>query len=224
MLYLAAAITVILSYLIGSINFAVIFSKAFGKVDVRDFGSGNAGSTNVLRVSGIKAGVCTFIADALKGFAAVFMARLIFTALYNANQAELFNPVYGMFLAGLFCMLGHCFPLFFQFRGGKAVATSIGIFAVCGWPAIVFGIAVFVIAVALSKTVSLSSLLATVAVVGGCIYLAFSGFLGDINPIIITVISLLAGALVFIRHKDNIVRLINGTEKKISVKRSKKNG
>ncbi len=224
MLYLAAAITVILSYLIGSINFAVIFSKAFNKVDVRDFGSGNAGSTNVFRVSGVKAGVCTFIADALKGFAAVFAAKLVFTALYAAKAIELFNPVYAMYIAGLLCMLGHCYPVFFQFRGGKAVATSIGIFAVCCYPAIIFGLILFAVSVAVTKTVSLSSLIATLGVVSGSVYLAFGGFLGSVNPIIITVITVLEGALVFLRHKENIVRLINGTEKKLSVKRSKKNG
>lgn len=224
MLYLAAAITVIVSYLLGSVNFAVIFTKAFNKVDVRDFGSGNAGSTNVFRVSGVAAGVCTFVFDGLKGFLAVYITKLVFTELYTLMPTELFNPVYGMFLAGLFCMLGHCFPVFFQFRGGKAVATSIGIFAVCCPSAIIFGLILFLVSVLISKIVSLSSLVATVGVVSGCIYSAFSGFLGEVNPVIITLISMLAGILVFLRHKDNIVRLINRTEKKISVKRSKKNG
>ena len=124
MLYLAAAITVIVSYLLGSVNFAVIFTKAFNKVDVRDFGSGNAGSTNVFRVSGVAAGVCTFVFDGLKGFLAVYVTKLIFTKLYTLIPTELFNPVYAMFLAGLLCMLGHCFPVFFQFRGGKPPRSS----------------------------------------------------------------------------------------------------
>lgn len=224
MLYLAAAITVILSYLLGSLNFAVIFTKAFNKVDIRDFGSGNAGSTNVFRVSGVAAGICTFVFDGLKGFLAVYITKLVFTELYTLKSTELFNPIYAMFLAGLFCMLGHCFPVFFQFRGGKAVATSIGIFAVCCPPAIIFGLMLFAVSVLISKIVSLSSLVATIGVVAGCIYAAFTGFFGEINPVIITLISTLAGVLVFLRHKDNIARLINKTEKKISIKRSKKDG
>ena len=213
--YLFAALAVIGAYLIGSINFAVIFTKKYNNVDVRDFGSGNAGTTNVLRVAGKRAGLATFALDILKGAAAAALGLLVFSFLSFYNE-------YGTFLCGLACMLGHCFPIFFGFRGGKAVATSVGIFAVCCPIAILIGLLGFAICMVISKTVSISSLIATFIVVGITAAFAFSGsFANAVNPIIITVITAACGLVVILRHLENIKRILNGTEKKFSIKKEK---
>lgn len=213
--FLFAALAVIGAYLIGSINFAVIFTKKYNNVDVRDFGSGNAGTTNVLRVAGKKAGIATFALDILKGAVAAALGLLVFSFLP-------FYYEYGTFLCGLACMLGHCFPVFFGFRGGKAVATSVGIFAVCCPTAILIGLLGFAICMVITKTVSISSLIATLIVVGITCGFAFGGgFTNAVNPIIITLITAACGLVVILRHIENIKRIFNGTEKKFSVKKEK---
>ncbi len=210
-----ATLTVIAAYLIGSINFAVIFTKKYNNVDVRDFGSGNAGTTNVLRVAGKKAGIITFACDILKGAVAALLGLLIFEYLLLTKE-------YGMFLCGLACMLGHCFPIFFGFRGGKAVATSVGIFAVCCPIAIVIGLLGFTLGVIISKIVSLSSLIATFIVVGVTCVLSFSGwYSANANPMMISIITAICGLLVILRHLENIKRILNGTEKKFKMKKEK---
>lgn len=214
--HIFAVLTVIAAYLIGSINFAVIFTKKYNNVDVRDFGSGNAGTTNVLRVAGKRAGMATFALDILKGALAALLGVIVFKFLP-------FSYVYGMFLCGLACMLGHCFPIFFGFRGGKAVATSVGIFAVCCPIAIILGLIAFAISVAISKVVSLSSLIATFVVVGvSCAYV-YSGAFGPlVNPLIISVITVACGLVVILRHIENIKRIFTGTEKKFSINKENK--
>ena len=218
MKFVIAVLTVIAAYLIGSINFAVIFTKAFTHTDVRDFGSGNAGTTNVLRVSGAKAGVLTFVADALKGAAACLIGLFIFKYVLYSPDMPYFNAVYGKFICAFACMVGHCWPIFFQFRGGKAAAASVGIFAVCCPPAIVLGLIGFAICLLTAKMVSLGSLVATTIVVLVTIISAFTGIIGNVNPFVISIIMIVCGAIVFYRHKDNIVRILNGTEKRFSIK------
>lgn len=218
--FILAILTVVGAYLIGSINFAVIFTKAFNHTDIRDYGSGNAGATNVMRVSGVKAGALTFIADAIKGVVACLLGMFVFRAIFTGAQLE----TYGRFLCGFACMVGHCWPVFFQFRGGKAAATSVGIFAVCCPPAIILGLVGFAISFAINKMVSFGSLVATLIVVVVTIISAFCGFLGDINPYIISLIMLVCGFIVFYRHKENITRIMNHTEKKFTVKQEKTNG
>ncbi len=220
--YLIAILTVVCAYLIGSINFAVIFTKAFNHTDIRDYGSGNAGTTNVMRVSGVKAGTLTFVADALKGLIACLLGSFVFGSILP--DTHIFSAVYGRFFCAFACMVGHCWPVFFQFRGGKAAATSVGIFAVCCPPAIILGLVGFAISFAINKMVSFGSLVATTIVVTVTIISAFLGFLGNINPFIISLIMLVCGFIVFIRHKENIVRIANGTEKRFTIKQEKKNG
>lgn len=208
---ITAIITVIAAYLIGSINFAVIFSNIFLKKDVRSLGSGNAGTTNVMRNAGFLPGALTFICDALKGFVASFMGKLVFDYIFTNQGAQWANPVYGAYLCGFACMVGHVLPVFFQFKGGKGVATSVGIFAVCSPIAIISGLAVFAITTVVSKFVSLSSLLATVVVVVLSIVLY-----DDTASIYLQVILAVAmGAIVVLKHTSNIKRLISGTENKI---------
>lgn len=213
--YILAA--VIVSYLLGSISFGVIFSKLFAKKDVREYGSGSSGMTNVMRSIGIWAGLLTFLCDALKGFAACYLAKTVFfpLAFSVSNGAWWSDPVYGAYLCGLFCMIGHILPIFFRFKGGKGVAISVGIFAVCCPWAIVAGLIVFALCMLISKIVSLSSLIATVTVgVGVVIWHS-----PDHDMLIQVVLTVLMCALVFIKHKDNIIRLIHGEEKRLVVRK-----
>ncbi len=201
------------SYAMGSISFAVIFSKAFAHKDVREMGSGNAGMTNVMRAIGVAPGILTFVCDALKGFVACAAAKYIFFP--TITGIWWLNPVYGAYLCGVMCILGHAFPVFFGFKGGKGIATSVGIFAVCCPPAIIAGLAAFIIGVLITRIVSLSSLIATVTVVTG-VFIAYNESYPLWPPFLMTFI---VGAFVFIKHKENIKRLVKGEEKRLTVKK-----
>lgn len=214
---MTAIITVIAAYLIGSISFAIIFSNAFMKKDVRSMGSGNAGTTNVMRNGGFLPGALTFICDALKGFAASFMGKLIFEYIMENTDAIWAQPIYGAYICGTACMLGHVFPIFFQFKGGKGVATSVGIFGVCCPIAIISGLAVFALVTITSKYVSLASIIATVTVVVLSIILYNKS--ASIIPQIVFIV--IMGAIVILKHKENIKRLLAGTESKVGSKRRK---
>lgn len=208
-----SVLSVLVAYLLGSISFAVIFTKIFVKTDVRESGSGNAGTTNVMRVGGFLPGMLTFLCDALKGFVACFVGKTVFFyALASEEWA-----VYGAFICGVACMLGHVFPLFFQFKGGKGIATSVGIFAVCCPIAIIIGLTVFAICVLSTKIVSLSSMIATVTVVS--LTMVFNNQNAEFLPQ--ALLALTMGVIVVIKHKENIKKLINGTEKKLTIRRKK---
>lgn len=208
-----AVLSPIFAYLIGSISFAVIFTERFSKVDVRKKGSGNAGTTNVLRVSGVKAGLLTFLCDALKGAAACLIGRFAFGLAFGSLQTVLL----GAYICGFACMLGHAYPLFFDFKGGKCAATSVGIFAVCCPQGIILGLLGYGINMAITRIVSISTLIATTIVV--IVSFVQKGFLQfGFNPAIL-VLTLLMGTLVFYRHKSNIQKLIKGEEKKLKVKK-----
>ena len=228
-LYITAFLLAVAAYLIGSVNFAVIFTKNLKGVDVRNYGSGNAGATNVLRVAGKKAAILTFVCDFFKGAFATALGMLVCEFYLFKGSLDFsgtvsfsipyFNPVYGAYVCGLLCMIGHCWPVFYGFKGGKAAAAGFGFFACCCWPSAIAGAIVFGITLLISKKVSLSSLTAAVAVAAVsaiCGYTDFFYFAG-INGTVICVISLLAAILIFYRHKKNIERLINGEEKDISV-------
>ncbi|MEE0945615.1 MAG: glycerol-3-phosphate 1-O-acyltransferase PlsY [Acutalibacteraceae bacterium] len=211
-----AVLAPVLAYLIGSISFAVIFTKCFSKTDVREHGSGNAGTTNVLRVAGKTAGLLTFLCDALKGAVAALIGMLIFKAVFGSDASTFI--MYGKYICGISCMMGHAFPIWFGFKGGKCAATSVGIFAVCCPFAIVAGLIGYAVNMLVTGIVSLSTLIATVLVVGFSI--GINGFDGIQNPDFVVIgLSLLGGIIVFWRHKDNIKRLIKGEEKKLKIKK-----
>lgn len=205
-------VAVVLAYLIGSINFAVIFSKLFIKKDVREFGSGNAGATNVLRTVGILPGILTFLFDAIKGFVACFLGKTLVLSMGGFDDASM--GIYCAFVCGLACMLGHVFPIFFRFKGGKGVATAVGIFAVCCPIAIIIGLLVFIALAVITRIVSISSLCATVTVVVCAII--FYNRDASIIPQIILSVSM--GTLVFLKHSENIKRLLKGEEKRLGRK------
>lgn len=215
----AAVAVVIAAYFIGSVNFAVIFARAFLKKDVRNLGSGNAGATNVMRTAGFLPGILTFLCDALKGFLASYLGKLVFGLVSTYAGIDWLNPIYGAYLCGVACMLGHVFPIFFQFKGGKGAATSVGIYAVCCPLAIVLGLCAFALVLLATKIVSLGSLAAALTVVVLSIVL----FAGDGNIFVVAALSITMGIIVFAKHKDNIKRLIHGEEKKLTLG-GKKNG
>lgn len=212
-MYFGVISAVIIAYLLGSINFAVIFANIFLKKDVRELGSGNAGTTNVMRTAGFLPGALTFICDALKGFAACFIGKMLFIHAFP----DTIPWVYVAYMCGVACMLGHVFPIFFRFKGGKGVATSVGIFAVCCPIAIIIGLTVFALGVFITRIVSLSSLIATVTVIS----LSLVFYDSEANIIIPALLSITMGVTVFLKHKDNIKRLVKGEEKKIAVRRKK---
>ena len=208
----------IAAYLIGSVNFAVIFTNLFVGRDVRNSGSGNAGTTNVMRTAGLLPGILTFVFDAAKGFVGAYIGELVFGYLFTLTELTVFTPVYGAYICYVFVMIGHIFPVFFGFRGGKGIATSVGGFAVCCLPAIVIGLCAFAVSVLISKIVSLSSLIATVFVVSFAIVFVDTS-VGVIPQIVMAII---AGGIVFYTHRSNIVRLVRHEEKKLTIGRGKK--
>ncbi len=213
MYYLGALAAVIIAYLLGSINFAVIFANIFLKKDVRELGSGNAGTTNVMRTAGFLPGALTFICDALKGFAACFIGKMLFIHAFP----DTIPWIYVAYMCGVACMIGHVFPIFFRFKGGKGVATSVGIFSVCCPIAIVIGLTVFALMTLITRIVSLSSLVATVTVIS----LSIVFYNSESNIVLPALLSITMGLIVFLKHKDNIKRLAKGEEKKITVRRKK---
>jgi acyl phosphate:glycerol-3-phosphate acyltransferase len=192
-----AVVILIVAYLLGSIPFGYIFAKTFGKTDIREHGSGNIGATNVLRVMGWKLALPVFILDLLKGFSAVFLAKAV--------DSGSILPL----IAGILVMIGHSFPLFLGFKGGKAAATAIGVLlALSGWVTLaLFAAAILILA--LTRYVSLASM------VGSLLVPLFFWLFGFELPYII--FGLAVAALVVFRHQANIRRLLSGTEPKLKL-------
>lgn len=204
--YIAMAI---IAYAIGSINFSVILSKKMAGFDVRKKGSGNAGTTNMLRSVGKKAAAITLICDILKGIVSILIAIVIGNIIQNIDKAVLVQ------IAGICVVLGHTFPVFFEFKGGKGVATAIGIILLTNWQigliCLIFGIVI----IALTKMVSLGSIMAAVLFPILTIFI-HNNFIVDGNYIAFGII---LGTFVTFNHRANLKRILNGTENKLSFKK-----
>ena len=196
------AATAVLGYLLGSVSFAVIMSKLATKKDIRDFGSGNAGATNVARVLGMGFGVLTFVCDVLKTAAAMLLGRLIFG-----------EP--GFAIAGACCMIGHCFPLMFNFRGGKGVTVGAAIAIMLDWRLFLILIMVFVISFALSRRVSVGSISDAIA------FPIVQFLLGEQNLLRLG-LGILVTVMVVFMHRGNIQRLMRREEDKFVPKSGRK--
>lgn len=196
----------IASYLLGSISFSFWIGKIFYKVDIREHGSGNAGATNTGRVLGKKAGIACLLLDILKGVICVLIARFVF----NEDRYELLGMLFGFA-----CLMGHIFPVFSQFRGGKGVATTLGIIGAVNLEMLLFAVVFFAVAFGVSRIVSLSSLLSALFV---CIVVVF--VLSDRYGELYKAFSLGVVILFALTHHENIGRLMNGNEKKFSFKKS----
>jgi glycerol-3-phosphate acyltransferase PlsY len=195
------------AYLIGSIPFGILLAKLFRGVDVRKAGSGNIGATNVARVAGPLPGILTLVLDGVKGAAAVWLAARF------ANESALWMTV-----AGLSALLGHCFPVWLRFRGGKGVATAAGMFLALCWPAALGAIGVFILVVLFSRFVSLGSVSAAAAM-PLLIYLLWAPH--HAPPPAITFGAFAAAMLVVYKHDANIQRLVEGREPRFSFGKSK---
>ena len=207
----------VVSYLLGSISFAVIIAQKFIKRDVRDLGSGNAGMTNVMRSAGFLPGILTFLLDVLKAAVACLIGKyLIFGTLAQMAGVENIPAIYGALFCGLFCQVGHIFPLFFQFKGGKAVACTAGIFAVCNWKVLVISLTVFLILFIITRIISAGSIAAMITGVTVQYFTAIPEY-----RLTATLLTSAIALIVIIKHKDNIVRLIKGEEKKLVIKEDK---
>lgn len=224
-------VTVLLGYLLGSINFAIIITKIVDKKkDIREMGSGNAGFTNVLRSVGKGPAVFTIVFDFLKAIIAVVVGGILFSTITSDNSIQLVEfSTYGKYLAGLCCIIGHMFPIYFGFKGGKGVVTTAALIAVADWRVFLAVIAVFAIVFIISKIISLSSLIGAVCYpIATFLFLYFIDYRPVLDTenahslsyvIISTLFTLFIGLCVIIKHKSNIERLLNGTEKKITAKK-----
>jgi len=189
-------ITVIISYLLGSISFSFLIGKYWAGIDIREHGSGNAGATNTLRVLGILPGIIVFILDGLKGALSVLIAYLIST-----------NEPIVMVLGGIFAIIGHNWPVYLRFKGGKGVATTIGVVASLLFLPFIFSAIIACIILIITRYVSLASIIFALFIPIFVIIMDYA--------IIYQFFSLLLAVLVCIRHKDNIKRLLKGTERKL---------
>lgn len=199
----------ITAYLLGSIPSAVWYGRIFFKIDIREHGSGNAGATNSLRTLGKKAGVIVLLLDLLKGFLAIQLATLL------APYQDIVSKEWLQSTYGVMAIIGHLYPIFAQFKGGKGVATALGvILAVNPWATLVCTIA-FILIVVTTKYVSLGSLLAAILFP---IQLAV-GLWGD-SPRAYIIFGFGVFLLLVITHRENIVRLASGTENKFGAKKT----
>lgn len=205
----AVALTVLESYLLGSICFGIIFTRLYIHKDIRDFGSGNAGMTNVLRSVGASAGALTGIGDFAKGAAAIVIGR----ALFSTAALE---PMLGGYLAAAGALAGHLFPLYFNFRGGKGVMITAGMLLVLD-PRLLLAVGLaFGITFAISRIVSLSSLVAAVVLpIANFVITTLSGT----ERLYSTIFCALISAFIIFMHRANIKRILAGEEKKLVIKK-----
>ena len=204
-------IVAIIAYLIGSINFSVILSKKMAGFDVREKGSGNAGTTNMLRAVGRKAAAITLICDILKGIIAILIAMFIGKIVKNSNIELLVQ------IAGVAVILGHTFPIFFRFKGGKGVATSLGVLMMSNWQIGLICLVFALVLMILTQMVSVGSIAAAI------LYPVLTLFIPQnyIVPGNYVIYSIILAVLIVFNHRENVKRLLNGTENKISFKGTK---
>lgn len=193
---------VLAAYLLGSVSFAVLTSRAFGLPDPRSYGSGNPGATNVLRTGKKSAAALTLLGDAAKGWLAVFLAERF--APHDAQQIELIA------VASVAVFIGHIYPVFFRFQGGKGVATALGVLlALNAW----LGLACFVTWLVVAKVFKVSSLAALIAAAVAPLYVWALN-----EPVEYIVVALILAVLLVWRHKSNIEKLLSGKESRIGSK------
>ena len=208
-------IMAIIAYLIGSVNFSVILSKKMAGFDVREKGSGNAGSTNMLRSVGKKAAAITLICDILKGVVSISIAMILGNIVQGMNKELLVQ------IAGIAVVIGHTFPIFFQFKGGKGVATSLGVLLMSNWQIGLICLVFALVLMILTIMVSLGSCGAAV------LFPVLTLFINE-NYTVLTegkkgttylVYSIILAVIVLFNHRSNIKRILNGTENRLGSKK-----
>lgn len=220
-----------IAYILGSINFAIIYTRIFAHTDVREHGSKNAGMTNVLRTAGKIPAALTLICDFSKGAIAVFIGKYLANDFFNylaKLDRDVVNPLYFSYIAGLFCLLGHIYPVFFGFRGGKGVSSLAGIMLIIDWRVLLCALGIFIVVFLLSQIVSLSSLSAVFSapffahiLYNSNVEYSYNIF-GLSQKAAITTVAFCFAFMVIVMHRANIVRLIKGQEKRIKIFRRRK--
>jgi len=220
---LLLAIIVILSYLIGSVPNSIIISKLVRGIDIREHGSGNAGGTNVMRVLGWKYGLLVIFLDALKGaIAVVIISRLFYGPLPFENVSPFDDFTLVQIIAGMSAVIGHIWTVFAGFKGGKGIATALGMLLTLITIDMLIAVGIFTLVVLISRYVSLGSIIAAISVPltlfvrENLFHVDIPGY-STLLPFIIAVT-----ALVIFTHRKNLVRIINGNENKISFRKKTK--
>ncbi len=213
---------IILSYLVGSIPVSIILTKMVKGVDVRDFGSGNAGGTNVSRVLGKRYGILTIVLDAMKGvIAVVLISRLYFGNFPFPNTTPFDDFTLVQIIAGISAVVGHIWTIFAGFKGGKGIATGLGVLVTIVTFDLIMALGIFLIVVYFSKYISLASISAAISV--PLIMVVRENIFGVNIPgyhsILPFVIAL--AVLIIYTHRSNVERLLNGSENKISLSKTK---
>ena len=225
--------TAVIAYLLGSLSPAIIITKLKTGKDIRTLGSGNAGFTNVLRSVGVAPAVITIICDYAKGILAVLIGWWIFSEMTITNDVSRLEYVkYGGYLAGVFVIIGHSFPIFYGFKGGKGVVTANALMIVVDIRVFLLIIVTFLIVVLATRLISLGSIAGaimfpvyTCLITYFCDYLPLLGTPDEIRfrfVLISTGCALVIGLMIIIRHHENIQRLLAGEEKRIKPKAKKK--
>ena len=201
----------IVAYLIGSISFSVIISKRVAGFDVREKGSGNAGATNMLRSVGKKAAILTLLGDALKGVVAILFAIIVGAIAKSADKSLLVQ------IAGILVVVGHTFPIFFGFKGGKGVATSLGVLLMTNWKIGLICLVFALVLMAVTRMVSLGSIGAAVLFPVLVLFIHTNFTISEGSSYF--VYSVILAAIVIFNHRANVQRILNGTENKLSFKK-----
>ena len=217
MIYLCYAIMLIVPYLLCGINSAIIVTKIKTGEDIRTLGSGNAGLTNTLRTQGKIAALFVLLGDVLKGVLSILIVRFSFLWLAGIDTTDFSNGMnFVAFVAGLAAILGHVFPVYFGFKGGKGILVSVSVLMTIEWiPACVL-LGIFIIVVAITRYVSLGSCIA--AVLYPFTILGYGLLTGDTCVYINMILAALIGILILFMHRGNLVRLKHHTEKKLGQK------
>lgn len=209
----AYIIIAIIAYLVGSINFSIIISKRMAGFDVREKGSGNAGTTNMLRSVGVKAAAITLLCDILKGVVVILIAILIGNIVDGLDDALLVQ------LAGIFVIIGHTFPIFFGFKGGKGIATSLGVLLMINWQIGLICLVFALILMAITRMVSVGSI-ATAILFPVLVIFIGQNYIVPVNNWSYLIFSIIVAILVLFNHRENLKRIFTGKENKISFKKS----
>ena len=216
--WLPTLISAVIAYLLGSISFAIPVTKLFIGKDIRQLGSGNAGFTNVLRCVGKPAAVITFIGDFSKGICSLYIGRWIFLMLASDAPNIEHTAEVGAALAGLFALMGHLFPVYFGFKGGKGILISAGIICALDFKCFLIVLVIFLVVFAITKTVSKGSLVVAVCYPIATFLLNFFMYKSD-AWLAMTLIAVAFAVVVIYMHRENIQRILNGTEPKTIAKK-----
>lgn len=231
-LILVAFLSLLVGYLLGSVNFSIIITKLFQKKDIRNFGSGNAGATNVMRSVGRLPAVLTFIFDFLKCILSIVVGYYLFVFVCGLTGVPETTIQIGKYVSGIGCILGHIFPLYFHFRGGKGVTTTAALICLIDWRVFIPAFLTFLIIVLIKKIVSLGSVIGVSCypVYTFIIMFLFDYVNGPLVPdgtasmgyiLLSTAAAAVIGGIVVLQHRTNIKRLMKGEEKPLTFRGKK---